>query len=440
MPLELRKLGGQPRIALTTLLTFYRNRAMFEYRVLRYCHSLDSQLNKSTSDTRSQYESVVIDRMQMPRNPRRQMLLPMLLETRSAGLVTRRYLDAVPDTGADENAIDWTTCKSLGFDLDRRPAACKKFTTANGRPFWSIGQTEASCSFARGKDKTQSRVRSNVFSDLAAPLILGQDFLEETRTLNLHKNRLIEKLDYDAPTMRVLHMTRPSRRLQCSVDGLDAFAHADTGADMNLVSPHFASKIHRTRSRLAKEDLQVQFADGSTEFISASFEASLSMDGRQDTSNVMTKFYVLPGLTSDVLLGNAVLEEANVFMNHLDSFTNIFNDNEQLSLNIIKWLTERETRLVNVFKQKRPSPRDSGTASSAIPDARLGQTELRSALAEADARELYRREQAEIRISKLTAHERGAADDRERARAAEYDSRRVRCVILHEQRLAAQST
>ena len=373
---------------------------------------------------------------QVPRNPRRQTLLPILLERKVAGRVTRRYLEALPDTGADENAMDWNTCKSLGVDLDRRPAACKQFTTANGRPFWSIGQIDTNCSFALGKDMTQSSVRFNVFSNLAAPLILGQDFLEETKTMNLHWDRLIEKSNEKASLMRVLHMSRPSRRLQCSVDGLDVFARADTGSDVNLVSQQFVLKSHRMLPGFTKENLHVQFADGSTDFISTSFGGSLFIDGREATSNLRTRFYVLSGLTSDVLLGEAVLQEANVFMKHLDSFADIFTGDPQLSLNFIKWLTKKESRLVNAFKRKRLSAPDSIVASSPMSDARLSQREFRSALADADARELYRREQAANRISRLTAPEQAAADDLERAKAAEYDNERTRSVTLREQRLA----
>ena len=369
----------------------------------------------------------------------RRKVLPVHLELSTVGEVSKKYFDAVPDTGSDENAMDWETFRTLGLALNRDQLARKQFSTANGKSFRSIGEAEVTCYFALDSSNVQHKVRFNVFSRLAAPVIFGRGFLDQTETLTRHTHRLKRKETPNVGLPKIMHFNRSGRRMQCSVDGIHTFANADTGAEMNLVSPSFVAKMSRGVLQVSKEDLRVQFADGTIERITKSVIATLSLNGDQGSTNLKTMFYVLPGLTSDVLIGEDTLYEADVFSKHLNTFIDIFNDDDHLSLNIIKWLTQKESRLLDGCKKRFSRPPKRGTWSpTTLLDINLNVSSFHNVLAEADARELHCREQSERRIAHFPIRERAAALDAEQARAATYDSERARCLALHQQRLTTQ--
>lgn len=366
--------------------------------------------------------------------------LPMYLEAVSARNITKEYYDTVPDTGSEENAMDWETFKQLSIDLIPGKQMCQDFVLANGKSFKSIGQADVTCHFAKGECKDEYKVRFHVFSKLAAPVILGKEFLDQTQTLTVNTDRLEVKEDLDHAVLQVMHLNRPRRRMQCSVDGSQVMANADTGAEMNLISWSFVKKHLRMRSRLKKESLLIQFADGSTKRITASVHASLSVKGRKGTTNVKTKFFVLPRLTSETLVGQDTLQKADSFKKHLDAFIDVLGDDDRVGLNIIKWLTTKESRFMNAFRNKVPAKSNATSFSKIVLESTLSAGAFRAALAEADARELHRREQAEKRIASLSSSEQPASLDGERSRAAAYDSERAQCLALHQKRLEAQRT
>lgn len=363
------------------------------------------------------------------------------MEAKSAKAFTKNHFEAVPDTGSDENAMDWETFQALGVDLVRGQKTRKEFVLANGKTVKSMGWVEVVCCFARENLNTKYKVRFNVFSRLAAPIILGKDFLDQTQTLTRHTHRLKQKEAPRDGVLRVMHCNHASRRIRCSVDGISTFANADTGAEINLVSPAFMARMNGRHPSLRKEDLLIQLADGTIERITASFEGNLSLAGGQGDTNVEAKFYVLPGLTSDVLIGEDSLYEADVFQKHLDAFVDIPGDDDQLSLNIIKLLTQTESWLLEKLRGSASQAPQRGTSSpTALLDFTLSPNSFRSVLAEADARELHRREQAESTITRLSGHERIAACSTEQSRVRTYDSERARCVALHQRRLSAHRT
>jgi curved DNA-binding protein CbpA len=349
-----------------------------------------------------------------------------------------KSFDAVPDTGSDENAMDWETCKLLRLSLNR--SRRREFQLANGKPFKSMGQVIVPLAWGTSSYRYSLTfpVVFNVFSRLASPVILGKEFLDETETLTTHQYRLAWREKDDKRQLKIMHLNRPGSRIQCTINGLAALAHADTGAEMNLVRPSFGYKLGRTRGSLTKEDLYVQLADGSCERISSSFECTVGIDGFYGTSCSSTKFYILPGLTSEALLGETTLYEMDVFVKHQSAFVDASDDDEQASLNLIKWLSDRESRVVNSVGGSSTTRSNQTSSPSNLPPASLCEKAFRSALAEADARELHRREQAENRISILADNLKAAARDAERSRAALFDTERARLLALRQQRVNTQ--
>jgi hypothetical protein len=91
---------------------------------------------------------------------------------------------------------------------------------------------------------------------------MGRKFLEDTDTLTQHQYRLVDR----PPRIglrRIMHLTRPKRRMRCYIDSELIEANPDTGAEMELVSPDFVRSKGCTIEAPDPECEEVQFVDGS---------------------------------------------------------------------------------------------------------------------------------------------------------------------------------
>jgi hypothetical protein len=61
------------------------------------------------------------------------------------------------------------------------------------------------------------------------------------------------------------------------------------------------------------------------------------------------KFYVLDGLTTDVLLGEGLLYGINAFTEHASSFVDLQNVDRSVELKGIVWLDRAEQQLAGIF-------------------------------------------------------------------------------------------
>jgi len=113
---------------------------------------------------------------------------------------------------------------------------------SNGESLEVIGTVSIRCSFAVEIDLFPKIPRDFVvFENLTidVPLIMGRDFLQQTQTLIIYRDRLQErKSDLTAP--KVMNMTLSRRRLPCYLDYILVYAIADTGSDLNLVKEGYA--------------------------------------------------------------------------------------------------------------------------------------------------------------------------------------------------------
>ena len=375
-----------------------------------------------------------------PRSTTRGKVLPIVLRAGTA--LEERFFDAVPDTGSSENAMDRETFKSLGIAIERGHTEGQEFEMANGRRLRSLGQVTVACSFTHGRvSDSLYTLKFNVFPRLASPILIGNEFLSQTETLTKYQYRLKSKRVFRYGMLRVMHLNRPKCRIKCSINGEDVLARADTGAEMNLLSPAFVAKRRKMRSGLVRDNLTIMLADGSVEHITRSFTGRLLFGGVSDRRNLDTTFYVLPGLTSDALIGEDTLYEADVFVKHADAFVELDDSQESLSPNLIKWLTNMERLITNVWSGTPVSQSSQTSAPTNVLRDDAGSSPLfYPTLTEAHVRELHRREQAEHRIVLLPDRDKAAALDAERTRIALYDTERARCLALHQRRVSAAAT
>lgn len=126
---------------------------------------------------------------------------------------------------------------------------------------------------------------------------------------------------------------------------------------MDLMSMTYAESLAGRPIKSLESDTEVQFADGSTAKLVGQIPTKFSL--HVGGSWILKWFYVLAGLSCDVLLGDETLEDIDAFS--LESSMCASGDRDSLSgLNIILWLKRPEQLLANAGRLEelhRPAKR-----------------------------------------------------------------------------------
>ena len=93
----------------------------------------------------------------------------------------------------------------------------------------------------------------------------------------------------------------------------------------------YAYKLDRRRQCRKR----VQLADATAAETIGQVKAELTLD---DGSNYLKTFDVLPGLTSEVLIGEDTLAELKMFKEHESSFIDVLSGERHLELSILSYL------------------------------------------------------------------------------------------------------
>ncbi|KAL3443790.1 E1-E2 ATPase-domain-containing protein [Aspergillus insuetus] len=343
-------------------------------------------------------------------------------------------VDAIPDTGADENAISSACAHHLGIKVERDlspKSNSPTFRLANGRVIESCGVASvASLTFAKGDNswkRSKDPVLFRVFDALAVPMIIGRGFLEETETLTRHTDRLERVVVATSPASssvpRVLHMNFAKERMLCCVNGVPVYANADTGAEMNLASPEWAARhAGTTIQKPGRGYEEVMLADGSRARILGQFDARFQLyDDESTTARKQSRaiistrrFFILDGLTSDILLGPDLLFDIRAFKEQQKSFVILGapTSSSFSEVNFVAWLSRPEKGLLGLFKGRR----ESNTSSTGV----QSEADFRVRLDDEDAREQHLHKQAKTVIDQLPEPERSRRLDAENKRHRQY--------------------
>ncbi|KAF4625629.1 hypothetical protein G7Y89_g12535 [Cudoniella acicularis] len=357
-------------------------------------------------------------------------------------------VNATPDTGSDDNAVSAAFAEELGLQVDVSRNCLASFQLANGREIKSSGIASTTCTFRQGSNRqTSTTIVFHIFAQLAVPIIIGMKFLQATETLTKYSDRLAISL-HQTPLVlpRILHLNRPQQRLRCYL-GIDlAYANADTGAEMNLISPAFAAQRGLKVDKPDSGHQEVVLADGSRASISGKLRErfyTFDKPSKKFVSRLKAAekdFYVLDGLTTDVLLGNDLLFEISAFSEHQNSFVDLGRLGIFSDLNLVAWLSRREKRLLNISNGQAPARgQPIGEASSlTLGDAAAAlEVSFQIELDDDDAREQHLRQTADREIAQLDEPARSTRRSSEDNRRRLYDENRIRRVQEHDQRMAA---
>lgn len=231
---------------------------------------------------------------------------------------TSNTILAIPDSGSEENIISSELVSSLGLVIHNTNEDQKNFYVANGRVVKALGCVSLLCGFV--EEPTRYDCLFYVFKTLIRPLVMGMAFLKVTNTLTSNRHRLQPRSVNGPPRCTLLNQTP---KFECIVQPLfferpyfTILASPDTGSELNLVSSDFCRRHKIPISKISKSNRTVQFADGSLSSLEGQIALNVVTFSRGDPfifGMGRIEFYILPGLTCDVLFGESTVAVMDIF-------------------------------------------------------------------------------------------------------------------------------
>lgn len=289
--------------------------------------------------------------------PRKRIFMPLIVQGGKGSIEVL----ACPDTGSDDNIVSLELAEELGLQLIKAEER-KAFVLANGKKITALGKALLHYTFGRGQGATLDTGALTctvyVFQTLIAPALLGAAFLAENEIYTKNRHRLIEQMVPSRQALRVNSIGAPKRGLFCRLDAWVTHATADTGSDLDLVSPEFARERGFKVEPFFEE---LQFADGSKGTTSGVFEVSFAIGNvdlnepfRPREETIMSlEFFVLDGLSSNVIVGEATLGELEVLDQRNDLFVPLPRNHGQSDCNPIRLIGKKEGRLRTAMESVR---------------------------------------------------------------------------------------
>ncbi|KAH6848243.1 hypothetical protein B0I37DRAFT_377034 [Chaetomium sp. MPI-CAGE-AT-0009] len=177
------------------------------------------------------------------------------------GTINDIPVKAVPDYGSSIDAISDGFAREHGMEVKAADKISIKLP--GGRVVESVGVVVGHFKF-QNESQTYTRY-FRVLKKCAFDMVLGREFLEQTKTLTDFCHRIVKRFRpcVEKGGRFFLLDESPKDRIRCAVNGSNASAFPDTGSDLMLVSGDFARrnslKVHREKKYRQK----VQLADGS---------------------------------------------------------------------------------------------------------------------------------------------------------------------------------
>nr|KAK5447584.1 hypothetical protein LTR18_003165 [Exophiala xenobiotica] len=335
---------------------------------------------------------------------------------------------ALADTGAQENVMSAALAKKLHLDVQTDHLTTHSFENAVGKRMKVAGHATVDCRFSDEPHKPIS-MKFWILEKVVVPLIVGRRFLEETSCLTRFRYLLQRMNVFRNLSPRILHMEVPRLRLQCRVGDQLILANPDTGSDLDLMSASYFQQSNFRLQKLEHSLQSVEFADGSTARLSGFVRVPFAM-GSGEQPIQLRDFYVLDGLTTDILLGNATLEDFDAFNAYQEDFFELDEFDVRCDLHYIRWVwrSGSEEFLESPFEDFE------FMVPSTVSDS---ETRYAQYLRYQDDREARRRSRTEEDIAKRPPSQRQTALDSEQQLQRSYTERRDAFIARYRAAVAA---
>ena len=256
--------------------------------------------------------------------------LPMILKGKTIG--------AQHDTGAeDHNFMTSKLAEDLQLRVRTKESDRKSFSMGTGKVQRAIGRVRAPCAFAK-ETGTKVKLWFYILPRLTSQLIMGSQFLRDTQTMSHFTHRLEDLLPC-TPCVPMVNLISPTqqakRRLVASIDGRQTYINADTGSHLDLMSAAYRKKYGYKLDRRRECRKRLLLADATAAETIGQVRAEVTL---HDGSTYLKTFDVLPGLISEVLIGEDTLAELKIFAEHESSFMDVWGGERHFELSILKHL------------------------------------------------------------------------------------------------------
>lgn len=227
---------------------------------------------------------------------------------------------ALLDSGVIGNAICEDYAHAIGAVIER-PSVKQNFVNAKNTPFESMGTTKLTFSIPADRFETSRKSEWTysfaVFQHLAAPLVLGNQFLRETGGLARFAELMVrktlsvvsDKIDKLRKVWMFMHMDLPTQKLGCFLDAEPTFAALDSGSDIDAVSLSYAKFREWKVEPLPEDEGYVLLANNELVKLAGYVDTTLGIRG----GCIPRRLYVLDGLFCDAVVGDATIETLDIF-------------------------------------------------------------------------------------------------------------------------------
>ncbi|KAL3450302.1 hypothetical protein BJX65DRAFT_270543 [Aspergillus insuetus] len=320
------------------------------------------------------------------------------------GKIAKIMVDACPDTGSCINVISLDFAREQGWPVRSRPNLPRVKLPGN-RSIRPLGVITLPWRFTR--ESGVYNLDFYILRNCVYPVILGRRFLISSKSLRpgFFYSRFKEREVESKKRKRLCFLgSAGGNRTRGALNGHGAWALADTGSDVMIVSRSFARSLQLEVDTGDNHREWLEFADGSrrrTDGVVMNGEWSFG----GDSPKYRDDFFVLDGIETDIILSSGFL------LNRIFSTHELFESQDAIShasaidslqLYLIKRLGNRLNHL--------PSPVPLGNPSSWTDD---------------DEQEHARRANAEDLIYRLSEDLRDSAWIEEHKRRAEWDERKA---------------
>ncbi|KAF2472377.1 uncharacterized protein BDR25DRAFT_312927 [Lindgomyces ingoldianus] len=197
----------------------------------------------------------------------------------------------------------------------------RAFELANGKAARALGKVEAKWRFSAEPERGYDLV-FYVLRKCSRHVILGNKFLQETRTMSVHKQR-IRYAKRKMLTQRVVNLIgnhNKTQRMAGYLNGVPVLALPDSGAQPNIVSAAFAEA---NGWEISENHSSLKFADGSVQESLGQVCGTWRFgenDGRETRQLI---FEVLRDCPFNVVLGQEIVYGLGIYQNYADSMITI---------------------------------------------------------------------------------------------------------------------
>ncbi|OQO10166.1 hypothetical protein B0A48_04523 [Cryoendolithus antarcticus] len=245
---------------------------------------------------------------------------PPMLEPRLPCLINETKLSALLDNGARNNFVSLAFARRQGLEVKPSPNAT--VTLPNGIVPAVTGAVEIALDVLGGR---RHLVQFQVLTKGVTDIILGQSFIAMTKAFSTYRHRIIHTIrDASSSVLRrVCYLDGPVQQVGGYLNGNYVEAVPDTGSQVTLISSAYARSQGHKVSTEQRDQINLQFADGSTTRTSGLVrDMEWSFAGQHPVAHQVDA-YVLDDLVCDVLLSYDLLYRSDAFGTHEEA---LFSD------------------------------------------------------------------------------------------------------------------